>query len=236
MSSRQDDVFVVEGVRAVASIMESPLAIRALIRIREAEGAGLARLEDAAVRRGVEVRRVDARHAKKYVATKSPQGIAAIVERPSPPDTEHLFAESRRVVVLDGLADPGNVGTLVRTAWLLGWDACVATSGGAAFFSEKVVRASAGAVGFLPLVVIASDRLRALFVEHGWTIALAQPGAPPAAKDAAKKIALVLGGEARGPISAWHGATPVGIPIRSSAVDSLGVVAGGAILLEAFRA
>ncbi len=232
---KDEDCFVVEGIRAVGSILESTLSIRALIRFRDSDAKGLSRLEELARRRGVEIRHVDERNARKYVSTKTPQGIAALVEKPPAPDIALLAKDARRILVLDGVSDPGNVGTLVRTAWLLGWDACVATPGSALFFGEKVVRASAGAIGFIPVAVAPAQELRKLLQREGFRILLAVPGGDTDRDEGNGRLALVLGGEAHGPLSSWPEARSIGIPIRKSPVDSLGVVAGGAILLDRFR-
>lgn len=233
MSAKNPSQFVVEGARAVEAILASPLAIVALIVIR---GREFPALVDAARRRGIEVRNLDAAHANRYIETKTSQGIAAIVEKPAPAE---IGAAMRRVLVLDGLNDPGNVGTLIRTAHLFGWDAVVITTGSASPYGEKAVRASAGAVGFVPIAVVAAGEIYRLLHENGFNIFLADATGPSVDHLAAAhsmKIAVVLGGEARGAAHEWKGALRVSIPIKKGVVDSLGVAASGAILLERFRA
>ncbi len=238
---REDDqCFVVEGRRAVDAVIDGPLPIRALILIRQGEGQEDASgkfgdLEDRAVRRGTEVRRVDARKAKKYFETRHPQGVAALVVRPEAPDVEAIFAASRRILVLDGVSDPGNAGTLVRTAWLFGWDAVFATPGSVDLFGEKTVRASAGSIVHLPVARVSASLLASLAAANGFRICVGAPGSGSDPVPTDGKLVLVLGNEARGVESPWPNATPVGIAMRSGPVDSLGVVASGAILLNQLR-
>jgi len=84
----------------------------------------------------------DTRHFKKLVSTQAPQPIAAVVRRPTWTDED---IESRdTVVVLDGIQDPGNVGSILRLG--LGFDAAVILVESADITSPKVVRSSAGGV------------------------------------------------------------------------------------------
>lgn len=80
--------------------------------------------------------------------TEAPQGVLAVASIISPgPD---LLAAARGVVVLDGVQDPGNVGTLIRSAHAFGLGGVVALSGTADPWSAKAIRASAGSVFHVP--------------------------------------------------------------------------------------
>lgn len=236
---RKDETFVVEGRRAVDAVLEGPLPVRALIIVRpegeEKVGADkFLDLEDRAMRRAIEVRRIAPRHAKRYLETRHPQGVAALVERPPVPDPAVVMATARRVLILDGVSDPGNAGTLLRTAWLLGWDAVFTTPGSVDLFSEKSVRASAGAIVHIPAGRVPAAAIVSAASSNGFRLVVAAPGSE-ASPAPAERVLLVLGNEARGAESSWPGSTPVGIAMRASAVESLGVVASGAILLHQLR-
>lgn len=228
--------FIVEGIRSVEAILDSPLKVQTLVVIRPKEKL-LTRMIEKARKRGIEVRHVDERHAKKYLSTASPQGVAAIVEGPKPPDVDEVFERAKRVLVLDGVSDPGNAGTLIRTACLFQWDAVFLTPGSANPYGEKAVRASAGAVGFTSIGIAPPEQIAAAAGHNGFSILIAAPDAPGShllATAHSLKLCLVLGNEAHGPGTSWKGIR-VGVPIMKSPVDSLGVVASGAILLEQFR-
>lgn len=84
---------------------------------------------------------------------KTPQGIVAIVKVPK---RTTLDALGNRVVLLENVQDPGNVGTILRTADAAGFDACVLTPGCADPFSPKALRATMGSVFRIPVAQEAS--------------------------------------------------------------------------------
>ena len=86
--------------------------------------------------------------AEKLSGTKSNQGVFALFETPVPPaDT---LDTARRILMLEGVQDPGNVGTLLRSAAAFGFDAVVLGPGCASPLSPKTLRSSMGAAGRLP--------------------------------------------------------------------------------------
>ncbi len=88
--------------------------------------------------------------AQKLAGTKASQGVFGIFFTPQAADAVPQGA--RRVLALDSVQDPGNVGTLLRSAAAFGFDAVVLGSGCAAPFSPKALRSSMGAAARLPLV------------------------------------------------------------------------------------
>jgi len=81
--------------------------------------------------------------------TKSPQGIIGIFDMP---DQELDMSLQNKVVVLEGVQDPGNVGTIIRTAFFLGYQAVLLDEACAAPFSPKAIRSSMGALFHIPCV------------------------------------------------------------------------------------
>ena len=85
--------------------------------------------------------------------TKSPSGVLALFERPKNPlKIPKRGAENRVVLVCDGVSDPGNLGTLLRTAHAFDCDAVITTRGGTDPYNEKCVRSSAGAILSVPVL------------------------------------------------------------------------------------
>ena len=167
---------------------------------------------------------------------KTPQPALAIVELPSL-DVDHSFASESGAgmyLVLVDVSDPGNVGTLIRTAEATGSSGVIVTPQTADVFSPKVVRASAGSVLRMPLAEVGLEELEATF-EHlkVQSIATAMDGQPytDVEVDAGKPLALILGSEAHGlaeEVRALADHT-VSIPMHGE-VESLNVATTGAVL------
>ena len=164
------------------------------------------------------------------------QGVLAVVARPEERDP----AEPATVLVLDGLADPGNVGTVVRTAAALGVDAVVLTAGSADPWSPKAVRASAGALlavtvctGLGPAEVGGWCRARSLRL----VVTDAGAGPPLDQIDPRPPTAWVVGSEAHGvsePVRA-DADLAVHLPM-TDAVESLNAaVVAGIVVARAAR-
>jgi TrmH family RNA methyltransferase len=101
---------------------------------------------------GVALRVVTERVLASLGETVTPQGVVAVVRTPGT-DLATVFAAGPRLaVVLDRIADPGNAGTVIRTADAAGAAAVVTTAGSVDVWSGKSVRASAGSVLHLPIV------------------------------------------------------------------------------------
>ncbi|RMH59692.1 MAG: RNA methyltransferase [Candidatus Hydrogenedentota bacterium] len=186
--------------------------------------------------RGIEVRRVGRRRASRYFDTVHSQGIGLVVVRPKEVSAAEVMREDGPVLVLDGVSDPGNCGSLIRTAVLLGFAGVIRTPGTVDFFSPKVVRSSVGAVVYLPIATADPKEVQNEAHRSGRRVLTAVPGGKPFPRDAGdgpgEFPVLVLGGEARGVGPNWADAESISIPVRSvPEIDSLGVAAAGAILM-----
>jgi TrmH family RNA methyltransferase len=151
--------------------------------------------------------------------TRTSQGILGLFHRPP-----SRFAADKLVVALDGVQDPGNVGTIVRLA--AAFDAGVALLPGCADpFSPKAIRASAGAILSVPIAEVSAEQL----IDTRRPLLYADAGG--AAEAPGKEAILVLGSEGRGVSAAIreHGKA-IGIK-TTGRVESLNVAAAAAILL-----
>lgn len=163
---------------------------------------------------------------KKITGLQNPEGIAAVVSMPPIADLKNC----RKLLILDEISDPGNAGTLLRTALALGWDGAFLTMGSADPFNEKAIRAAKGATFRLPLRTGSYDELSTLIT--GRQILVANiAGEPLNTVSKKEKIVLILGNEARGvsPQAKKLG-TLVSIPM-APAMESLNVASAGAILM-----
>jgi TrmH family RNA methyltransferase len=174
------------------------------------------------------------------IDTVSPQGVAAIAPRPSA-TVEDIDLDAGVVLVLAGIADPGNAGTLIRSAEAAGAAGVILTRGSVDPFSPKALRASAGAAlglavveGGDPSVVL--DQLAGSGARRLGAVAGA--GEPYDAAVFTGRLALVVGHEAHGLDDAAMAAVDglVHVPMAGK-VESLNVgVAGSVLLFEIARA
>ena len=232
-------LFTAEGVRTVEELLRSPLRIHGvLVAPQLAEAPRGAALLAALRERGVEILDVSAQEFSSAAETDSPQGVLAIAAVP-PHSLDTLDPPPvARIVVLDAVQDPGNVGTIVRTAAALGVAAVVATPGTVDLWNAKVVRSAMGAGFFLPVLPSTWDALDAF--RHRESFALWGADASGTAVHELTppdRLALVVGNEGAG-LSAE--ARPrvdrlAALPIASS-VESLNVAVATGILLYQLRA
>ncbi|MBI1966419.1 MAG: RNA methyltransferase [Gemmatimonadetes bacterium] len=211
--------------------------------------------------RGVELRAELERHAvpvedvttrtfTKLADTDTPQGILAVIEPPHHKADELSFARGRAILVIDGVQDPGNVGTLIRTAHALGAAGTIVLRGTADVNSPKALRAAMGASFRHPVVSLDDAGFIAWAKKHGVTLwASASDGVPlhralvVAGKGEAGRgkgeggIAVIVGNEGAGVRPQLNAVSTqrVAIPLAQGA-ESLNVaVAAGILLYEVLR-
>src|SRR6185436_18644635 len=138
-------LFVAEGVRAVEELVKSSLQIEGVLIAPQVEEAPRgAALVEAARARGLVVESVGASEFASAAETESPQGILALARIPNVRLDELPWADSLRLLILDAVQDPGNVGTIVRTAAALGAAGTIALPGTVDLWNAKVVRSAMG--------------------------------------------------------------------------------------------
>ncbi|HHU18834.1 MAG TPA: RNA methyltransferase [Bacilli bacterium] len=135
-------------------------------------------------------------HVFSYLAqTKSPQGILAIVRIKSVTDYE-----KKRLLLLDSVQDPGNLGTMIRTADAAGFDAIILGEGTVDLYNDKVIRASQGSIFHIPIIQasleVAIDELK----ELGLAICAStlERAVPVQTIEWPEQVALIVGNEGSG--------------------------------------
>ncbi|HEX5724921.1 MAG TPA: RNA methyltransferase [Longimicrobiaceae bacterium] len=230
-----EGLFLAEGVRAVEDLLASPLAVRVAAAASSLADTPRGRaLRQAVERAGVPLREVDERELRALAGTETPQGIVAAAEIPRHRlDALAGAPAPAAVLVLDAVQDPGNLGTLARTAEALGAAGLVALPGTVDPWNPKAVRAAMGATFRLPVVAAGWDEAAPWLAEHGYAVVAAVAGAPPLPRPPPPRAALVLGNEGAGvsPETRAHAKLEAGVPLRGRA-ESLNVAAAGAILLH----
>lgn len=225
--------FLLEGPRALLELVEAGYPVTLVLYTDDAaaQPAGQALLQRLAAA-GVMREPVSERELLRHADTVTPQGWVA-----SAPVPRWEWADLRggHVLVLDGLQDPGNVGTLVRTAEALGAAGVVALPGTSDPWGPKAVRASAGSSVRLPILERGWDETREEFRSTGLAIWVATAEGESADREAgtAGPVALVLGNEGSGVSDAVRRDADrcVAVPMGGR-VESLNVAAAGAILMD----
>lgn len=227
-----------EGVRSVEELLKSPLNIRGILTAPQLDDAprGLA-LRASIAERGAELANVNELEFRSAAETESPQGVIAIAEIPQHSFDQLTGKKSLRLLVLDGLQDPGNVGTILRTAAALGADATVALPGTVDMWNAKVVRAAMGASFHHPAFHTTAESLMSFLANENAEMWGADTGGTPVeAAVAPARLALAVGNEGAGLSSSLRAQVSrlVSLPISRS-VESLNVSVATGILLYQLR-
>ena len=231
-------LFVAEGVRAVEELLRSPLRVRGILVAPQLAGAARgSALLDSARRTGVELTEVDEREFSSAAETDSPQGVLAIGEIPEAKLADLALPERARLIVLDAVQDPGNVGTILRTAAALDATAVLAMPGTVDLWNAKVVRSAMGALFHRPALMSTwaeLDTFRRSNAVALWGADAA--GTPLDAMTPPARLGILVGNEGTGlsPEGLARVEHRVSLPI-SSTVESLNVAVATGILLYQLR-
>jgi RNA methyltransferase, TrmH family len=234
----RQQLFVAEGVRAVEELLRSSLSIRGVLVAPQLAGAsrGSGLLEQ--LRQGAaEVAEVDEREFASAAETESPQGVLAIAEIPRASVADLTVPNRARLIVLDAVQDPGNVGTILRTAAALGATAVLAMPGTVDLWNAKVVRSAMGALFHRPAFMCTWAELDGFRQTHGFSLWGADAaGTPLEQLTAPDRLGILVGNEGAGltPEGLARTEHRVSLPI-SSTVESLNVAVATGILLYQLR-
>ncbi len=237
--AREDHgLFVAEGVRTVEELLASPLEVRGvLVAPSLSELPRASNILGDLRNRGLAVTEVTEREFASAADTSSPQGVLAVAVQPSHRLAGISSHGSAPLVVLDAVQDPGNVGTILRTAAAFGAPATVALPGTADLWNAKVVRSAMGAHFRHPALHCTWDELTEFLAAHSIELWAADAGGEllEATHSRGRETrALLLGNEGSGlsPRARTSAVRIVRIPITSGS-DSLNVAVAAGILLFA---
>ncbi len=230
---QEEGRFLAEGVRVVEDLLASPLEVRVVVYLSSLKDNERGRqLLEHSTLRGIPAREVSATTFHNLVDTQTPQGVLAIAEVPRAQLAHLLNGPSGVALVLDAVQDPGNFGTLVRTAEALGAAGVVTLAGTVDPWNPKAVRAAAGSSFRLPIIEAGWEEAATWMRSERFHILAAAPGGEPLEGRHFDRAALVVGNEGAGisPQTRAHADAVVGIRLRGRA-ESLNVSAAAAILL-----
>lgn len=190
---REEGVFVVEGVRLVEEALGAGWQARLVLHSGALSERG-AQVVQGFLTQGTPVEEVTEGVMEAASDTQAPQGLLAVLEARMLPFPEKLDF----VLVVDGVRDPGNLGTVLRTAAAAGVQAVLLPPGNADAWSPKVLRAAMGAHFRLPLRSPDWGALNDLLYGMPVYLADAGGGTPYTRADLRQPLALMVGGEAAG--------------------------------------
>lgn len=164
---------------------------------------------------------------KKISGMQNPELIAAEISLPTPTP----LYDKRYLLALDRIADPGNLGTLIRSAWAFGIEGVLLLAGCVDIFNDKALRAAKGASLRIPFQYIEESEL-SLYSHHNFTIYVADIKGDNFERISYKTpLILLLGNEAQGISKGLHKiGKKITIPMKNS-INSLNVSIAGSLLL-----
>ncbi|MBQ2953613.1 MAG: RNA methyltransferase [Clostridia bacterium] len=224
---RESGCFLVEGRKMVEEALASSFPVEAVL-------ADVERVEQLNLPAGIPLVTLPPHVLAAVCDTKTPQGVAAVVR------IMQSAAPGVRIVALDGVQDPGNVGTILRTADAAGFDGVLLSQQCADVFSPKVLRATMGSI-FRMAIRVTDDlpgELAALR-DAGFSVISSQlDGAPFYQRPpVGERYALVIGSEGNGVTDEVKALAThrVRLPMRGGAESLNAAVAAGIMMYELTR-
>lgn len=233
----KENKFLIEGARFVEEALNSDWPLEAVLYTSEFY-LGHGNVVHKARSKRLKVVEVTGGLLAELAETENPQGVAAVAHMRQWGITGILAAVSpgdNIIVLVDGVQDPGNLGTLIRSADAFGAGGVILTKGTVDLYNPKTLRSTMGSIFHLPVVQgLETKEIICLLREHNYTLVVGDPRAELSIDraDLLSRIALVVGSEASGPSREVmsHTHTRVSIPMPGKA-ESLNVGVASAIML-----
>ncbi len=231
----QEGLFIAEGARLVQEAFAANVPIHEVFHTAAfAESTPGSALVTVCIERASSCWEVSAEVMQALADTETPQGILIVLSIPA----FQCEIAAPLTLIPDAIRDPGNLGTMLRTAWAAGVSQVLLPPGTVDYTNPKVVRAAMGAHFHLPIRRAAWDDIYVDLEETAVWLAEAGSGTPYDAVDWRGRVALVVGGEAEGASPegrALAAGRHVTIPMARG-VDSLNAAMAAVIVLfEAAR-
>lgn len=224
-------LYLVEGEKLIEEALRYGLVETLICRMDYTKGIH---------HQGEDIVFMEGRLFERLAQTKTSQGCIAVVRKSiiTPEEfMKRISQDSGNVVVLDRLQDPGNIGTIIRTADAASYRGVIAVKGTGDIWSMKVIRAAAGSVMRLPVLTVEDeDEAVRILRESGKKIVgtSLQTETDFNQVDMSRNTAVIIGNEGNGMSEAFHRATDINVRIpMNPEVDSLNAaVAAGIIIYQ----
>lgn len=227
--------FLAEGWKTVHEALLSSCNVTRVIADPSRVTADNVGILDEARRRHVPVLSLTTTELNQLCDAVHAQGIVAAVDQPNV-RMQEVLSVAGHILILDAIADPGNLGTLIRTADWFGFGGIILGPGSVSPFNEKVVRSTSGSLFHVPTLpvrdlALAIGEIRA----SGRTIIAADVGGGVHPRRLPRTpLALVLGSEAHGIARDIRQLVDLSVSIPSFGhAESLNVAIAGAVLMSA---
>ncbi|ULG71277.1 TrmH family RNA methyltransferase [Macrococcus brunensis] len=178
--------FLVEGYHLVEEAVKSGIEVETILSVNPDD------ISSEMTAGSKEQFQITFKIAEKLSQTESPQGIYAVCNMP-----DYQIGDFSQLIYLDRIQDPGNVGTIIRTADAAGYDGVVISKGTVDIYNDKVLRASQGSVFHIPVVEADFHDIRKDFSGKIYGTSL-KNGKNYKEVELSKEFILVLGNEGQG--------------------------------------
>jgi RNA methyltransferase, TrmH family len=231
----------IEGPKLIEEALRAGLRVKTIFVAQSPDRASERILAKLSLPRESEILHLPKKFLDQALATETPQSIAALIEPPRW-SWSHVLNQNQEktlVIVLAGLQDPGNLGTILRSAEAFGATGVVSLPGTVSAWNTKAVRASAGSVFRVPLIAASEADCFARLHEAGVKIsATTSRGAKSADRvDLSGPVALIIGNEGNGVPGAFAAQADgtITIPFPGPVESLNAAVAASVLLYEASR-
>ncbi|MGF6375289.1 TrmH family RNA methyltransferase [Clostridiales Family XIII bacterium PM5-7] len=228
----QEGKYLIEGPNLISEALEHQGDILYVI-LREGTSMVATALETYVMSQGL---------FDKLAQTETSQGMLGVVKKPETTleDLAKIDQHHGNYIVMDRLQDPGNIGTIIRTAEGAGYAAVVVVKGTADVYSPKVIRAAAGSVFRIPIVQVEDNRELLQLVtqmKKRMVVTCLDTDKHYFDEDLTKDIALVIGNEGNGISKELLECAEIKVKIpMNGKLESLNAsVAAGILMYEAMR-
>lgn len=236
---QENGEFMIEGVRLIEEAVQSGAIIRYCLCSDNLEGDRVKSLLKDMKDNGVKVFETEDKFIEDICDTKTPQGILAVV-RMKEHDMNGIVDKSDFIIVLDRIQDPGNLGTMIRTADAAGAQGVIISDGTVDPYSPKVLRSTMGSIFHIPVVHADSigEAIQSL-KKKGYKVYVSslEGSSPYYREDYRGKTAIVIGNEANGVDGNIYalGDRMIKIPMPGSAESLNAGIAAGILVFEVAR-
>jgi TrmH family RNA methyltransferase len=224
---QKQGLFVIEGIRLIEEAGLLPQRPKLVLYTPDLPQRGLDLVSKFQAEE-IQVELVSRAVFKDASDTESPQGLLAVY----PQQQLELPSKLNLLVILDSIRDPGNLGTIIRTALAAGADGVILSPGTVDPFSPKVLRAGMGSHFQIPILELSWEEIGHLVGNMKTLLADIDQGQVLWEIDLTNPLAIILGGEADGPGKEARELADQHIMIPMSAkTESLNAAVAGAVLL-----
>ena len=238
---RKHNQFVLEGVRLIEEAIQEEISLSYIFYsdylLRNQRGEELlAQLK----KQGVELYQIEDDLLQQVADTISPQGILAIADKVDYELMDILTGQEKLILLLDQIQDPGNLGTIIRTADAAGVDAIITTKGTVSLYNQKTIRSTMGSFFRTPVTKVNElEEFRKRILESDFNIVVADIAGEKYhfEIDYLSSTIIIMGNEGHGPSQELIDLadTAIKIPLAGGA-ESLNVaMATSVITYEAVR-